>query len=492
MVVDSGSPILDQILRGGLPTGRAVLVTGTPGTGKSTLAMQFLQAGLDRGDACLFISTEQTADELRDSFEPFAFDLDHEGLTIASIRVRRGRTLKSDEPELVVEPLGDESSVGGGFNVPFTSDHLREVLSEYASYDRVVLDSVSGLEPMADTQTEFRREVVDLIQMFTHEFEATTVLTSEYVEDAPRRHSADVVASENAVQYNVHGVIRLWRERIEGELRRFVDVMKMRGVDHDTRQFEVAFADDGLEVIPREHSLPATLSTRERLETGIDGFDELLGGGLLKGTSVLLEHDGRASIEPLMYAVATCGLERGMDLVFVPRVNTPEAHLDELISRAAIPADDTDALLESNRLFVLDTLGAWSERRNVFNLEYEDGGIGYLLETVADRAAGEGILFISNTEALAHAMDVDENRHLRYWVLAQFISDSDLLFDVHNPDLMDDTLADFYIDAATQSIRTWIHDNGLQYVKLQKSPTGEVGALRLVEYADEPPYVRLE
>jgi len=492
MVVDSGSHVLDQILRGGLPDGRATLVTGTPGTGKSTLAMQFLQAGLDSGDSCLFVTTEQTIDEVRDSFAPFSFDLDHEDLAIRSVHVHRGRTLESEEPELVVEPFEEGPAPGGGFKVPFTSDHLREALSAYSSYDRVVFDSVSGLEPMADTRKEFRREVVDLIQLFTDEFEATTVLTSEYVEDAPRRRSADVVASENAIQYNVHGVIRLWRERIEGELRRFVDVMKMRGVDHDTRQFEVAFADDGLEVIPREHSLPTTLATRERLETGIDGFDDLLGGGLLKGTSVLLEHDGRANIEPLTYAVATCGLEQGMDLVFVPRVNTPEEHLDELISRAEIPADGTDALLDSDRLFVLDTLGAWRERYNVFDLEYEEGGIGYLLETVDDRADGEGVLFISNTEALAHAMDVDENRHLRYWVLAQFISDSDLLFDVHNPDLMDSTLADFYIDAATQSFRTWIHDNGLQYVELQKSPAGEVGALKLVEYVDEPPYVRLE
>ncbi|MFB6304876.1 MAG: RAD55 family ATPase, partial [Haloferacaceae archaeon] len=64
--VGTGEPVLDGMLRGGLPENRAVLVTGGPGTGKSTLAMQFLQAGLERGETALYVSTEQTIEELRD------------------------------------------------------------------------------------------------------------------------------------------------------------------------------------------------------------------------------------------------------------------------------------------------------------------------------------------------------------------------------------------------------------------------------------------
>jgi len=90
MSVPTGSETLDSILDGGLPEDRTVLVTGGPGTGKSTLAMQFLAEGLARDEDCLYVSTEQTFAELDDAFEDFAFDLDDENLTGAT--QRPGRT----------------------------------------------------------------------------------------------------------------------------------------------------------------------------------------------------------------------------------------------------------------------------------------------------------------------------------------------------------------------------------------------------------------
>ena len=82
-VVSSGCAGLDQMLLGGFPKQRAILLSGGPGVGKSTLAMQFLQAGLENGEECLYVSTEQTTEELRSSFAPFEFDLHDENLTIA-------------------------------------------------------------------------------------------------------------------------------------------------------------------------------------------------------------------------------------------------------------------------------------------------------------------------------------------------------------------------------------------------------------------------
>lgn len=90
MSVSLGNSILDEMAGGGLPARRPVLVIGGPGTGKSTLGMQFLQTGLENGDNCLLISTEQTVAELRDSFEPFAFDFDHDNLTITTLHPAAG------------------------------------------------------------------------------------------------------------------------------------------------------------------------------------------------------------------------------------------------------------------------------------------------------------------------------------------------------------------------------------------------------------------
>jgi KaiC/GvpD/RAD55 family RecA-like ATPase len=416
MSVSTGTKTLDEVLGGGLPDGRAVLVTGTPGTGKSTLAMQFLQAGLDTGDEGLFISTEQTIDELHDAFFSFSFDLDHENLTITSLHARTGRTIEGDGDELVIERFEDGEVIGEGFSAAFTSNYIQQVLERYSDADRVVLDSVTGLEPMAQGRDTYRRGVLDLIQLFTDEFGATTVFTSEYVGSSPREQEIEVVSPENTIQYNVYGVLRLWREQKKGVLRRFIDVMKMRGVDHDTRQHEVGFTDEGIEVTPRQRGLPPDELNQSFLSTGIETFDTLLGGGFPQGASVLLEHDGVANIDDLLFSVVNTALNEEMSIGIVPRVNTSPERIDDLIRRGTTDFADTGELLDANRLFVIDALGAWKFHENVFDPRVEDAGLRYLFEQIRDKSAGEGLFLMLNTEAKVHTFGADATRQFRYWV----------------------------------------------------------------------------
>jgi KaiC/GvpD/RAD55 family RecA-like ATPase len=478
------------MLDGGYPDERAVLLTGTPGTGKSTLGMQFLQEGLEHDESCLFISTEQTVDELRDAFAPFAFDLDHDQLTITSLHARTGQTFESDEPTLVIETFEDGEVIGEGISAAFTSERIQQVLDGYAPCDRVVLDSVSGLEPMAESREVYRRGVLDLIQLFTEDLGATTVMTAEYVGASPREQSIEAIGGDNTIQYNVYGVIRLWREQKRGELRRFIDVMKMRGVDHDTRQYEIAFADQGIDITPRRRAQPHGVTDRDRLPTGIDELDTLLDGGFFRGEGILLEHDGQANLEAFLFSILSQALTEEMGIVLVPRVDTPPETIDDLLGRDPIGRDTLD-LLNADQLFVLDALGAWKDRHNVFNLQQEDAGIRYLLGTIRDRASTDGLLLLLNTEAKVYTLGEEESRRTRYWLQSQMLEGSDLLVDVHNPNLMASDLAEFYTDAATQVLETWLDDTGLQYVRLKKGPVGELGGVRLVEYIEDDPYIRM-
>jgi len=323
MPASTGIAALDEMLNGGLPESRATLITGTPGTGKSTLAMQFLQAGLEVGDDCLFISTEQTIEEIRDAFASFEFDLEHDDLTVTSIHARTGQTFDSDESALTIERFDGDEVVGEGFSAPFTSERIRQVLERYRPADRVVLDSITGLEPMADDQAVYRRGVLDLIQLFTTDFGSTTVFTSEFVGAAPRSGPVESVAPSNTIQYNTHGVLRLWREEKKGDIRRFIDVLKMRGVDHDTRQHELGFTDAGVAIAPRQRTITPSGVERQFLSTGVESFDSLLGGGLPMGESTLLEHDGKATVDDLLFAAARSALRSGMSIALIPQVNTP-------------------------------------------------------------------------------------------------------------------------------------------------------------------------
>jgi KaiC/GvpD/RAD55 family RecA-like ATPase len=482
-----GDPVLDGMLRGGVPRRRSVLVTGGPGTGKSTLGMQFLQRGLEDGESGLFISTEQSFEELHDSFAGYDYDLDHSDLAFATVHATTGETLEGGD-ELVLRHLGEADPDGGGevlgdaFDAPFTARYIQRYLDFFAPVDRVVFDSVSGLSVMSDDDGEFRRTVLELVQFFTEEFGATTLLTAE-AEDPDAR----VVTP---LQYSTHGVIELSRERVNDDPHRFLTVTKMRGVDHDTRRVELEFVPGGVRVGPSRRSQPPELKTHHHTPIGVSGLDALCGGGLATGTGVLLEHDGYANLRALFGAVVHAALDREMALFLVPTIRMRPGGFDAFL---ADREERTAELLESDRLFVLDQIGAWDETdRNVFAARESATGVQSVLEVVAGRSTDRSRLALVNADAMVDSLGPDDARTVRHWQESRMLREEDLTIHVHNPRETSDEVSGFYTTAAEQVIRTWLSDDGLQYVTLEKSPCGFVGTTSLVEYTKEPPYLRVQ
>ncbi|MFC6938649.1 RAD55 family ATPase [Salinirubellus sp. GCM10025818] len=482
-----GDPVLDGMLRGGVPRNRSVLVTGGPGTGKSTLGMQFLQSGLEDGESGLFISTEQSFEELHDSFAGYDYDLDHPEIAFATVHATTGETLEGGD-ELVLRHLGETDPDGGGevlgdaFNAPFTARYIQRYLDFFTPVDRVVFDSVSGLSVMSDDDGEFRRTVLELVQFFTEEFGATTLLTAE-AEDPDAR----VVTP---LQYSTHGVIELSRERVNDDPHRFLTVTKMRGVDHDTRRVELEFVPGGVRVGPSRRSQPPELKTHHHTPIGVSGLDALCGGGLATGTGVLLEHDGYANLRALFGAIVHAALDREMALFLVPTIRMRPGGFDAFL---ADREERTAELLESDRLFVLDQIGAWDETdRNVFAARESATGVQSVLEVVAGRSADRSRLALVNADAMVDSLGPDDARTVRHWQESRMLREEDLTIHVHNPRETSDEVSGFYTTAAEQVIRTWLSDDGLQYVTLEKSPCGFVGTTSLVEYTKEPPYLRVQ
>lgn len=489
--VSTGNSVLDEALQGGFPRNRTVLLTGTPGTGKSTLAMQFLQAGLANNKRCLYISTEQTFDELRTGFAPFEFDFDHENLTITTLHATPGETIESDDQELTLQALeGDEDVPGEAFGIPFTSQRIQDHLERYAPCDRVVLDSVSGLKMMNDDEVMYRRAVLDLIRLFTDEFGATAVLTAEYTGSLQSADGVEGIGATNAVQFNVNGVIRLWRELVGGDYHRFLDIMKMRGINHDTRRYEIEFTDVGVNIIPRRRFHSTEFIDHDYTPTGVPGLDELIGGGLLKGTGTLLEHDGQANFDVLLSRLLLQALDNDKGLSIVPTVEMKRQRVEKLL--ADYPKTVPE-LLDENKLFIIDMVGAWeADHGNVFDVQREDASLRYILQTIADQGATDSQFYVLNTEAKVYGIGPEDARSFRYWLEANYIGPEDMHLDIHNPNVMSDELAAFYADAAGQVLRTWMNESGLQYVELTKSPIGSVGSTRLVEYLDDRPFLRVQ
>ena len=479
--VRTGAPILDAMIGGGLPLRRSVLVTGE--TGKSTLAMQFLQAGLAADDDCLYISTEQTIDELRDSFSGFSFDLDHESLAFASIHAKPGRPVDSDEERLTLTTLddhGDPAPFGNGFDAPFTAEYVRDYLDRYGPCDRVVFDSVSGLSAIAEDDDRFRRSVLDLIRYFTDDVGATTLFTAEH------RESDDLT---DALRFTTHGVIELSRRRILDDPHLSLEVTKMRGVRHDRRRAEAQFTDEGLRIGPQRRSQTPVLKTHTHRSLGIDGLDALCGGGPVCGAGVLLEHDGEANLMALFGTLIADALDRRDTLTLVPTIELGQSRVAALLEDRGHALED---LLADDRLFVVDAIGGWDE--SLPNVHAAPGTaeefVG-LLADIHERTEGTTSTIV-NADAVVHSFGIEDARTVRYRSESALLEDDDRLIHVTNPSVVDDTVAAFHRDAAEQVLHTWIEDDGLQYVRLKKSPCGFVGTTSLVEYVTEPPYLRVQ
>lgn len=465
--------------------------------------MQFLQSGLDDDERCLFVSTEQTPEEIRFSFAPFGFEIDHENLIITSVHATPGRTLEEGEDEtLTLSTLEGDELIGSGYSAPFREQYIERYLKEFGPVDRVVFDSISGLSVLSGDSDMFRRAVLDLVRLFSDEFNATSLFIAEGQDDTVHTGRREA----NALQFSTHGVVRLGRKFIDGDPHRFLRVVKMRGIDHDTREFEVEFTSGGVRVASTNQTQSAPFLDHEFLDTGIEGLNWICGGGLIRGETALLEHDGRADINVFVMNVIASTLRNDEAVVLLPSANLGPERLDGMLSQHI---DDTQQLLEEDRLFILDLTGLWDgDRYNVFSPpRRSEGFLNSILHSITpirermvkrmfqrmdERRGDRSATTVVYTESMLPQFDPLEIRQLTYWGKETILGSDELVLFVHNPDTMDEKLAEFYVYDAGQMLRTWRDDVGLQYLKLEKAPTGSMGSAHLVENIGHPPYVQVQ
>jgi circadian clock protein KaiC len=264
--VKTGIAGLDDILRGGFPARRLYLVQGAPGSGKTTLALQFLLAGARAGEAVLYISLSETRDEIEEVAHSHGWSLD--GLEIVELAA-------------IDEQLSAESQ-----NTLF---HTAEVeLSEttkllFDAFDRVqptrlAFDSLSELRLLSQSPLRYRRQILAFKQYLSGR-DCTTLLLDD----------TSTSESDSQVESLAHGVISLDQTcpAYGAERRRFV-VKKIRGTTYRGGFHDFIIETGGLVLYPRlvaaEHH---RTFPNENFSSGVEGIDTLLGGGLARGTSSL-------------------------------------------------------------------------------------------------------------------------------------------------------------------------------------------------------------
>jgi len=318
---------LDDILGGGVPPGRMYLVEGEPGSGKTTLGMQFLLAGARRGEPGLYVALSETDDELRQVAGSHGWDL--ESVAICDLAAS-AESLQAESQYTLFHP--DEVEL---------SETTRTVMETVAQLQprRVVFDSMSEMRLLARDPLRYRRQVLALKYYFSTR--DATVLLLDFHSDA---------GGDRQLLSLAHGVIQLEQLAPEyGGQRRRLRVQKMRGIPFRHGYHDFMIQTGGLEVFPRlvaaEHRHPFDHRT---VPSDVPELDDLLGGGLHAGTSTLLLGPAGCGKSTLAAQYCAAAIRRGERAAFFVFDEVP----DTLTVRAAGLGIDLQAMQDDGSLLV--------------------------------------------------------------------------------------------------------------------------------------------
>jgi circadian clock protein KaiC len=323
---------LNDVLRGGWERSRTHLLEGTPGTGKTTIALQFLIAGAEAGERCLYVTMSETEDELRATAASHGWTLD--GVTIYELV----------PPESLLDENQQQSLLySSDLELGETTRRIFEVFESLRPH-RIVLDSLSEIRLLAQSSLRYRRQILALKHYFAKQ--GATVLMLDDL-------SSEI--NDKTVHSVAHGVVRLEELAPEyGGERRRLRVVKYRG-----RRFRGGYHDfeietGGVRVFPRlvssEHR-----SDFERglVTTDSPALDALLGGGIDRGSSVLVLGPAGTGKSVIGLTFIRTAVERGECAALF--VFDEEVGL--LVSRAKAIGIDLQAMIDARHL-VLEQVDA--------------------------------------------------------------------------------------------------------------------------------------
>ncbi len=281
---------LDDILAGGFSTGHLFLLEGEPGSGKTTIALQFLLEGVKAGETSLYITLSETEDELRTSAESHGWSL--KGINVFEL-VPAETLMDADQQQSLL--YSSDLELGEATKKIFD-------LFERLKPVRVVLDSLSEIRLLAQSSLRYRRQILALKHYFSRQ-RATVLLLDDLTSESQDKTPHSIV----------HGAVRLEQlAPLYGAERRRLRVLKYRGQKFRGGYHDFVIATGGVRVFPRlvasEHRADYV---RGQLSSGVAQLDGLLGGGIERGSSALILGPAGTGKSLIAIQFVLAAIERG-------------------------------------------------------------------------------------------------------------------------------------------------------------------------------------
>lgn len=348
----SGIRGFDKITGGGVPRGRPTLVTGASGSGKTLFGLEFLVRGArDLGEPGVLMSFEESAADLRENVASLGFDLgqlEADGLLVID-------AVDIDPSEVLTT---------GAFDLDGLFIRLAGAVEEVGA-KRVVLDTVEVLFSALGDDGVVRGELGRLFR-WLKDRGLTAVVTGE--------RGREGQLTRFGIEEYVSDCVVVLDHRVADDITtRRLRVAKYRGSEHGTNEYPFLITDRGFWVLPITSVGLVYGASNERISTGLPQLDDLLGGGVYRGTTVMVSGSAGTGKTTLAASMVAAACARGERALFVSFEESP----DQLVRNMGSVGIDLRRWVDAGLLQM------WSERATAYGMESHLGRLERLLDETA-------------------------------------------------------------------------------------------------------------